>query len=81
MDDDFWDNPDIQRKMREELRDPEKLRAINEELERMLADFARREVKRARRIDSFWLPEPSPYWPQRLAYERGRIGPGARHGR
>jgi hypothetical protein len=81
MDDDFWDNPEIQRKMLEELRDPEKLRAINELLELMLDDFRRwraadrrKEVERARRIDSFWKPQPSPYWPERLVYERRKIG-------
>lgn len=81
MDDDFWDDPDIQRKVRVELHDPEKLRAIEEEMCRMLDDLRRWRIKdihdeleRTRRIDSFWKPQPSPYWPERLAYERRKMG-------
>lgn len=79
MDDDIGLDEDTRRKMLEELRDPEKLRVINEELRLMLADFTRYEVERARRIDSFWLPGPSPWWPDRLAYEPRKINSGARH--
>jgi hypothetical protein len=68
-DDDFWSNEDIRHNMLQESRDPEKLRAINEQLHVMLADFTRYKVERAQSIDSFWLPRSSPHWPERLAYE------------
>lgn len=69
-DDDFWSNENIRRSMLEELRAPERLRAINEQLHLMLADFTRYKVERAQSIDSFWLPRPSPHGPERLAYEK-----------
>jgi small-conductance mechanosensitive channel len=83
MDDEFWDNEDTRRKMLEELRDPEKLRTIEEELRRQRIKDICDDLERSRHIDSFWLPSRSlsPWWPERLAYERRKTGPRSRHGR
>jgi hypothetical protein len=80
MDDDIELDEDTRRKMLEELRDPEKLRAICKELRRMTAKLTRAELELESHIDSFWLPAPSPWWPERLAYEPRKINSGARHG-
>ena len=77
MDDDIELDEKTWRKIQEELRDPETMRALCEGLQRRTAKLDRV----LRRVDSYWLPEPSPHWPERLAYERRRVGSGARHDR
>jgi hypothetical protein len=76
MDDDIELDEATRRELLEELRNPEKIRAICEGLRRMTAKLTSAELERATHIDSFWLPAPSPWWPERLANEPRKIKSG-----
>ena len=76
MDDDIELDEATRRELLQELRNPEKMRAICEGLRRMTAKLTSAELERAKHIDSFWLPTTSPWWPERLAYEPRKIRSG-----